>query len=95
MWKRTDALSERVKFIFEWERRWQASKGRIDVAELSRMHGVSRQTAHVWIRRYQDAGHDLRAMQERSRRPSGNPRAVSLEMQDRLVAARGLIRIHT
>jgi hypothetical protein len=47
-----------------------------------------RQTAHVWIRRYQDAGHDLRAMQERSRRPSSNPRAVSLDMQDRLAAAR-------
>lgn len=88
MWKRTDALSERVKFILEWERRWKAAKGRIDVAELSRIYGVSRQTAHVWIKRYQDAGHDLRAMQERSRRPSSNPRAVSLDMQDRLVAAR-------
>jgi len=88
MWKRTDALSERVKFILEWERRWKASKGRIDVAELSRIYGVSRQTAHVWIKRYQDAGHDLRVMQQRSRRPSSNPRAVSLDMQDRLVAAR-------
>jgi transposase-like protein len=77
-----------MKFILEWERRWKASKGRIDVAELSRLYGVSRQTAHVWIRRYQDAGHDLRAMQERSRRASSNPRAVSLDMQGRLVAAR-------
>jgi len=74
----TDALSERVKFILEWERRWKASKGRIDVAELSRIYGVSRQTAHVWIKRYQDAGHDLRVMQQRSRRPSSNPRAVLL-----------------
>ena len=65
MWKRTDALSERVKFILEWERRWQASKGRIEVAELSRLYGVSRQTAHVWIKRYQAAGHDLRVMQDR------------------------------
>jgi len=32
------------------------------VAELSRIYGVSRQTAHVWIKRYQDAGHDLRVM---------------------------------
>jgi hypothetical protein len=71
LWKRTDALSERVKFILEWERRWQASQGRLDVAELSRLYGVSRQTAHVWIKRYQAAGHDLRVMHDRSRRPCG------------------------
>ena len=58
------------------------------MAELSRLYGVSRQTAHVWIKRYQAAGHDLRVMQDRSRRPCSNPRAVSLDMQDRLVAAR-------
>lgn len=69
MWKRTDALSERVKFILEWERRWQASQGRLDVAELSRLYGVSRQTVHVWIKHYQAAGHDLRVMQDRCRAP--------------------------
>src|SRR6187399_2962881 len=37
----------------------------MDVAELSRLYGVSRQTAHVWIKRYQAAGHDLRVMQDR------------------------------
>lgn len=90
-WKKTDAMSERLKFILEWDRRWRATQGtRVDVAELCRMHGVSRQTGYVWIRRYQAAGHDLRAMEERSRRPRSNPRAVTPEMEDFIVAARKL-----
>src|SRR5688500_7939280 len=87
MWKRADALSERVKFIRERERRWQASKGRIDLAELSRLYGVSRQTAHVWIKHYQDSRHGLRACRSALARPPVDARAVSLDMQDRLVAA--------
>ena len=50
----------------------QVRNGRIDVAELSRVCGVSRQIAHVWVKRYQVARHDLRAMQDRSRRPRTN-----------------------
>lgn len=82
-------MSERLKFIVEWERRWNAAQGgRVDVAELCRMYGVSRQTGYVWIKRFQNAGHDLRSMEERSRRPLTNPRAVALEMQDLVVQAR-------
>jgi transposase InsO family protein len=81
-------MSERAKFLLEWERRWQAQRGRVEVAELCREYGVSRQTGYVWIRRYQDAGHDVAAVAERSRRPRGNPRAVSLALQDLIVAVR-------
>ena len=88
-WKKADAMSERMKFIVEWERRWNAAEGgRVEVAELCRAHGVSRQTGYVWIRRFQAACFDVRAMENRSRRPKRNPRAVSVEMQDFLVAAR-------
>jgi transposase InsO family protein len=87
-WKRTDALSERVQFITEWERRFQAQRGRVDVAELCRLYGVSRQTGYVWIRRYRSAGHDIRALEDQSRRPHSNPRAVPLEVEDVIVAAR-------
>lgn len=81
-------MKERVKFVLEWERRWEEGLGRVNVAELCRIFGISRQTGYVWIRRYRDAGHDVKALQERSRRPRGNPRAVSEEIEDLVVAAR-------
>jgi putative transposase len=88
-WKESDALSERVKFILEWHRRWEAARGgRVNVAELCRMYGVSRETAYVWIHRFKDSGCDLRAMEERSRRPHSNRRAVDESTEDLLVAAR-------
>lgn len=62
-------MSERAKFIVEWERCWRAQGGRVDVAELCRLAGVSRQTGYVWIRQYQEAGRDLRVLEDRSRRP--------------------------
>ena len=89
-WRKSNAMSERAKFIVEWERRWQAQEGRVDVAELCRLSGVSRQTGYVWIRRYQEAGHDLRVLEDRSRRPRTNPRATPLAVEDLIVATRKL-----
>jgi len=44
-------MTERAKVVLEWERRWNdAEGGRVDVAELARLFGVSRQTAYAWIR---------------------------------------------
>jgi transposase InsO family protein len=77
-----------MKFIFEWQRRFDAAQGRVDVAELCRMYGVSRQTGYVWIRRYRAAGYDIRAMEEQSRRPKTNPRATDLAIEDAIIAAR-------
>lgn len=88
-WKETDAMQERTRFVVEWERRWNAAKGgQVDVAELCRRFGVSRQTGYVWIKRFRDADHDVRAMEELSRRPHSSPTAIELEMQDLVVAAR-------
>jgi len=81
-------MKERVKFILEWEQRWNAQEGVVNVAELCRMFGISRQTGHVWIRRYRDAQHELTALEERSRRPHTHPHAVTDEMQDVIVWAR-------
>jgi putative transposase len=58
------------------------------VAELARLFGVSRQTAYVWIRRYEQAGHDVAALEEGSRRPHRHPKTTSETMQDFLVEAR-------
>ena len=90
-WKETDAMQEKVRFALEWERRWDAAKGgRVDVAELCRRFGISRQTGYVWIKRFCDAGHDVRALEEKSKRPLTTPTAVELEMEDLVVAARKL-----
>ena len=34
-WKETDPMKERMKFVSEWERRWNETEGRVNVAELS------------------------------------------------------------
>jgi len=88
-WKEIDAMQEKVRFILEWERRWDATQGgRVDVAELCRRFGVSRQTGYVWIKRFCEGGHDVRALEEKSRRPLTSPSAIELEMEDLVVAAR-------
>jgi transposase InsO family protein len=77
-----------VKFILEWEQLWNEFEGCVNVSELCRKYGISRETGYTWLRRYRDAGHDLAAIQERSRRPLTSPSAVSEELQDLVVAAR-------
>jgi transposase-like protein len=88
-WKRTNAMTERAKLVLEWERRWNETEGRRgDVDELARLFGVRRQTAYVWIRRYEQAGHDVAALEEGSRRPRHHPKTTSETTQDFLVEAR-------
>ena len=51
-WKEIDAMNEGARLVLEWERRWNlAEGGRVDVAELCRRFGVSRQTGYVWFKR--------------------------------------------
>jgi hypothetical protein len=35
-WKETDVVKERVKFLLEWESRWDSGAGRLNFAELCR-----------------------------------------------------------
>ena len=88
-WKATDAMKERTKFVLEWERRWnEAEGGLVNMAELCRMFGVSRQTGYTWVERYREGDHQLVAVAEQSRRPKTSPHAISLAMEDLIVAAR-------
>ena len=88
-WKATDEMKERTKFVLEWERRWNEEEGGpVNMAELCRMFGVSRQTGYTWVARYREGKHDLAAVAERSRRPKTSPLALSMEMEDLIVAAR-------
>ena len=46
-WKETDSMKERVKFVLEWEKRWNEGEGRLNFAELCREFGISRQVGYV------------------------------------------------
>lgn len=48
------------------------------VADLCREFGVSRQTGHKWIKRFEQQGHD--GLEERSRRPRSAPLATAEEL---------------
>ena len=91
-WKETDAVKERVKFLLEWESRWDSGAGRLNFAELCREFGVSRQVGYEWLERYRRADHDLGAAVERSRRPLTSPTKVSEGIEEFVVAARKLHR---
>lgn len=87
-WKATDMSKERVKFVLEWEQRWNEGQGRANVAELCRFFGISRETGYRWINRYRHNGHRVEAVQEHSRRPKNSPNAIPDEVADVIVAAR-------
>ena len=81
-------MKERVKFVLEWEKRWDEGEGRLNFAELCREFGISRQVGYDWVARYRDARFDPSALKERSRRPHRTPAKVSDDVEEFLVAAR-------
>jgi len=87
-WKETDVMKERVKFVLEWEKRWNDGEGRLNFSELCREFGISRQVGYEWVRRFRDARFDVQAVKERSRRPRSSPTKVSDDVEEWLVAAR-------
>ncbi len=87
-WSKTDVMKERVKFVLEWEQRWNEQEGVVNVSELCREFGVSRECGHKWLRRYRDAGNDLRALEERTRRPQHSPARVDDAIEETIVEAR-------
>lgn len=79
---------ERVKFVLEWERRWDEGEGRLNFAELCREFGISRQQGYVWRNRYREAEHQIESVAQRSSRPHTTPTKVSEELEDFVAAAR-------
>jgi transposase InsO family protein len=87
-WKVSDPVKERTKFVLKWEERFElAQGGRVNVSELCRMFGVSRQTGHDWLKRYRKA-RSLDALVDRSSVPHNSPTKVSEEVEAMVVAAR-------
>ena len=87
-WKETDAMKQRVQLVLEWERQWKANEGRVNISELCREFGISRECGYKWITRFRTAGRDVRAVAERSRRPLNSPTATDEATQELVVRAR-------
>jgi len=50
-WRASNVMNERIELCLEWQRRRdEAEGGRVDVAELCCVFGVSRQCSYVWLR---------------------------------------------
>jgi len=87
-WLATDAVKERTKLVLEWERRFDlAEGGRVNMAELCRVFGVSRQTGYDWVNRYKET-RSLDTLVDKSRRPHVSPTKVSEQIESAIVAAR-------
>jgi hypothetical protein len=72
-WQETDVTRERVKFVLEWERRWDEGEGRMNFAELCREFGISRQQGYLW--RDEEKRRRGRRNHNRGRRPRNRRRA--------------------
>ncbi|MGN6172736.1 MAG: IS481 family transposase [Streptosporangiaceae bacterium] len=65
-------VEQRYKAVLE------AAAG-VSVTEVAERYGVSRQSVHAWIRRYDEGG--LGALMDRSKRPASCPHQVSAEVE--------------
>jgi len=63
-----------------------ASRRERSLAALCREFGISRQTGHLWWRRFEQ--HGLAGVKEENRRPHRSPRQVSAEVVEAVVALR-------
>lgn len=79
-WKETSKLEQRKELIA------RCLSGEESIAELSRQYGVSRETVYQWLRRVKAEGEA--GLQERSRAPHRQARAIAPEMSERILEVR-------
>ncbi len=82
-WQETDAMDQRIQLVV------RALEDGVNRSELCREFGVSRKTAYKWLKRYEEVG-TLQGLSEKSRRPRGCPHQTSPEIEERVVALRGV-----
>ena len=80
-WKESYPMDEKVKFIgYYLEDEWT-------MAELCREFKISRKTGYKLVKRYYEEG--VEGLQDRSRAPHHQPKAVSQELEALLIRVRG------
>src|SRR4029078_6848203 len=80
-WKTESVMEQRLSFVIA------ARNQEANLSELSRRYGVSRQTGHKWLKRYQTAG-SMEGRRERSRRPQHSPRRTNAKAEQQVLAIR-------
>ena len=80
VWKETCVMDERMCFVAAH------LEGRGTISALCRQFGISRKTGHKWLRRYESEG--VAGLEDRSRAPHGNPRALDGEIILEVLAVR-------
>jgi putative transposase len=80
VWKETCVMDERLCFIAA------CLDGDESISELCRHFGISRKTGHKWLGRYRAEG--VLGIEDRSRAPHGNPRALSADVLEAVLAVR-------
>lgn len=73
-------MEERAKFVLEKQR------DELNMAELCRRYGISRQTGYKWLERYAVGG--IEAMGDRSHAPMERPHAMAEEMREAVLGLR-------
>jgi transposase InsO family protein len=61
-WKVPDVLSQRIEFVI------RATQKQQNISQLCQEYGISRQTGHFWLKRYQENG-TFAALEDRSHAP--------------------------
>ena len=79
-WMETCVMDERRSFVAA------CLDGAESVSALCRIFGISRKTGHKWLARYRGDG--VIGLEERSRAPHGNPRAMGLAVIEAVLAVR-------
>jgi putative transposase len=82
-WAKTDPMSERLQFVLAQRKR------RSTFGSLCAAFGVAPKTGYKWLRQFEVSG--VAGLQDRSRRPRSNSRAISAAVGERLVELR---RVH-
>ena len=79
-WKEQRSMSSKAEFIR------QAIRPGANVSELCREHGIARQTAYKWLKRYRASGYQ--GLEDMSRRPQSSPTATGHEVVAAVLALR-------
>jgi transposase InsO family protein len=74
-------MDQRLEFVIA------ARQGQETISRLCRRYGISRETGYKWLRRYQSSG-EVKALQDRSRRPHSSPGRTSDEQEQKVLAVR-------
>ena len=79
-WRSGSVMDSRLEFVR------LAEAGGVSISELCRRFSVSRETGHLWLKRYRQSGEA--ALVDRSSRPLSSPRQMLDAMEQRILTVR-------